>query len=303
MHIFITGGTGFIGGHLRKNLLSAGHRLTILTRSAGQSSLPGVAYLQGDPREPGPWQEIAAGHEAIINLAGASIFRPWTERNKHLVRDSRIRTTANIVAALASGSSSVSVLISASAIGYYGDRGDEELTETASPGNDFLARLAADWEQEAQKCASSGVRVVRCRFGIVLGPDGGALAKMKPAFSLGLGCPLGSGDQWFSWIHIRDLISILSFVLNHRELSGAVNCTAPGPVTNRQLTDELASALHRPAFLPPVPSFLLRTILGEGAQVVLDSQRVVPRVLQDQGFPFSFPELRSALRDIMQHPD
>jgi uncharacterized protein (TIGR01777 family) len=299
MHIFITGGTGFIGGHLVKSLLRAGHRLTILTRSARQSSLAGVAFLQDDPRQPGPWQEIAAGHDAVINLAGASPFRPWTEKNKHLIRDSRIRATAHIAEALAGGRSGVSVLISASAIGYYGDRGDEELVEPAPPGNDFLARLAADWEQEAEKCSSAGVRVVRCRFGIVFGPDGGALAKMKPIFKLGLGCPLGSGKQWFSWVHIQDLMNILSFLLDNRELSGAVNCTAPKPVTNRELTRELAGALRRPAFLPPVPSFLLKTVLGEGSQIVLDSQRVIPRVLLDHGFTFTFPDLRSALTEIM----
>jgi uncharacterized protein len=302
MDIFITGGTGFIGGHLVKSLLSAGHRLTILTRSARKSSRPELAYLQSDPRQPGPWQEIAARHDALINLAGASIFRPWTEKNKRLIRDSRIRTTANIAEALSRERSGVSVLISASAIGYYGDRGDEELAEPAPPGDDFLARLAVDWEQEAEKCSSSGVRVLRCRFGIVLGPDGGALAKMKPIFSFGLGCPLGSGNQWFSWVHIQDLINILSFLLDKEELSGAVNCTAPKPVTNRQLTGELASALRRPAFLPAVPSFLLKTLLGDGAQLVLDSQRVVPRVLQDHGLTFSFTDIHSALKEIMKHP-
>ncbi len=301
MQIFITGGTGFVGGHLVKKLLAGDHRLTVLSRSARQSSTPGLTYIQGDSTKAGEWQKTAAGHDAVINLAGASIFRLWTEKNKRLIRESRIRTTANISAALAGDSSRTSVLISTSAVGYYGDRGDEVLDEEAKPGHDFLARLAVDWEKEAQKCASADVRVVCCRFGIILGPDGGALEKMMPPFKLGLGCPLGPGDQWFSWIHVDDLVSIISSLLNRQELSGPVNCMAPKPVTNRELTRELARALRRPVFLPAVPTFLLRMLLGKNAQMVLDSQRVMPRVLLNHGFNFTYPNLQAALRQIINN--
>jgi len=299
MQIFITGGTGFIGNHLVNHLLQAGHQLTVLSRSAGKSSRAGLTSLKGDPVQPGGWQDIAAGHDAVINLAGASLFRPWTKQNKRLIRESRTLTTANIADALSREGTSTSVLLSASAIGYYGDRGNDELDEREPPGTDFLARIAADWEKEAEKCDSHGIRVVCCRFGVVLGPDGGAIPKMLTAFKLGLGSPLGSGEQWFSWIHIDDLINILSLLLGNKELSGAVNCTAPHPVTNSHFTKALAGALHRPSFLPGVPSFIIRTALGDISQIVLASQKAVPRVLQDHGYTWSFPDIESALKDIM----
>ncbi|MDD3620030.1 MAG: TIGR01777 family oxidoreductase [Desulfobulbaceae bacterium] len=299
MQIFITGGTGFIGTHLAQTLLEADHSLTILSRSPRKSTRPGLTYIQGDPLQPGKWQSIAAGHDAVINLAGASLFRPWTAGNKRLFRESRIRTTANIADALSRKESSAAVLISASAVGYYGDRGDEELDEGSPPGVDFLARLAGEWEEEAEKCAAAGIRVVRCRFGVVLGPDGGALAKMIPVFKLGLGSPLGPGDQWFSWIHIDDLIAAIVFLLDHGEISGPVNCTAPNPVTNRQLTGALAAALHRPAFLPAVPACLIRLAAGEGSQLLLNSQKVMPRVLMEKGFVHACPDIHSALDRIV----
>ncbi|MDW7773912.1 MAG: TIGR01777 family oxidoreductase [Desulfobulbaceae bacterium] len=299
MRIFITGGTGFVGSHLVQTLLQADHQLTILSRSGGTSSRPGLDYLKDDPAKPGEWQAIAAGHDAVINLAGASLFRPWTEKNKRMIRDSRILTTANISEALSRKEARASVLISASAVGYYGDRGNTELDEKAPPGSDFLARLAVEWEEQAEKCSAAGVRVVRCRFGIVLGADGGALEKMMPVFKLGLGTPLGPGDQWVSWIHIHDLVTILSYLLNTEKASGAINCTAPSPVTQKGMTSALADALHRPAFLPAVPAFVLKTVLGESSQMVLNSQKVVPGVLLEQGFSFTYPDMPSALRQIV----
>jgi uncharacterized protein len=299
MQIFITGGTGFIGTHLVQKLLDAGHRLTVLSRSTRKSSRPGLAYIQGDPGQSGEWQAVAARHDAVINLAGASLFRPWTKKNKRLFRESRIRTTANITEALSRTESAVSVLLSASAIGYYGNRGDEELDEQSPPGDDFLARLAGEWEKQAEQCSTFNVRVVRCRFGIVLGPGGGALQKMIPVFKLGLGSPLGPGDQWFSWIHIHDLTAILSFLLSNNEISGAVNCTAPNPVTNREMTRALAAAVHRPALLPAVPACLVRTVLGDSSQLLLNSQKVMPRVLRERGFVHSFPDIQSALDQIL----
>jgi len=299
MQIFITGGTGFIGGHLVETLLASGHRITILSRRFRASSRSGLAYFEGNPQNKGPWQEIAAEHDAVINLAGANLFRQWTEKNKELIRESRIRTTAHIAQALSRKRNGTSVLISASAVGYYGDRQDEVVDEQSLPGDDFLARVAVDWEKEAEKSSAYGVRVVRCRFGVVLGRDGGALAKMIPAFKLGLGSPLGPGSQWFSWIHIDDLVGIISLALQDGGLQGAVNCTAPNPVTNRVLTKSLAAALHRPAFLPAVPAIVLKAVLGESSQMVLDSQRVVPRVMMDRGFTFAFPDIQSALENIV----
>jgi hypothetical protein len=299
MQIFMTGGTGFIGSRLTENLLQAGHGVTVLSRSARESSRTGLTFVEGDPRKPGKWQETAADHDAVINLAGASLFRPWTEKNKRLFRESRILTTANLAEALTREDSRVSLLASASAIGFYGDRGDEKLDEQAPPGDDFLASLAVDWEEEANKCAGAGIRVVITRFGIVLGEDGGALDKMIPVFKLGLGSPLGPGDQWFSWIHIQDLLTIFTFILDHEELQGPVNCTAPNPVTNRELTRALAKALHRPLILPAVPSFLIKGVLGEGSQMLLNSQRVLPLLLQEKGFTHSYPVIQSALEQVV----
>lgn len=299
MQIFMTGGTGFIGGHLVDSFLSDGHSVTVLTRRAKSSSRTGLVYFEGDPQNKGPWQEVVADHDAVVNLAGANLFRPWTEKNKELIRESRVKTTANIAQALSRKKNGTSVLISASAVGYYGDRNDEELDEHSQPGNDFLAGVAVDWEKEAEKSEAHGVRVVRCRFGVVFGPDGGALAKMMLPFKLGLGSPLGPGTQWFSWIHIDDLVRIISFLMDNETIRGPVNCTAPNPVTNRELTKALARALHRPAFLPAVPAIVLKAVLGENARMVLDSQRVLPKILRDQGFTFDFPELYPALQDIV----
>lgn len=299
MQIFITGGTGFIGSHLVERLLAEGHCLTVLTRSASESAREELAYLEGDPRQPGEWQKVAAAHDAVINLAGASIFQPWTEKNKQVIRDSRILTTRHIAEALLESTNGCKLLINASAVGYYGDRGDEELDEQEPPGNDFLARIAVDWEKEAERCSAGGVRVVLCRFGVVLGEDGGALAKMVPAFKLGLASPLGPGEQWFPWVHINDLVSILIFALNNRDLSGPVNCVAPQPVTNRQMTRALAKALHRPAFLPAVPAFLLKTVLGESAELVLNSHKVVPRKLQEHNYDFAYQDIQTAFRELV----
>lgn len=299
MKIFLSGGTGFIGSHLTKKLLEEKHSLTVLSRSNRRSHQPGMTFLQGDPTRSGPWQEAVARHDAVINLAGASIFRRWSEGNKKRIRESRLLTTANICEAAAGERSLVKVLINASAVGYYGARGDETLDEESGPGEGFLAEVCRGWERETQRCSARGVRVVRCRFGIVLGPDGGALSMMTPIFTLGLGSPLGTGNQWFSWIHLDDLIHVFRFILANETIDGPVNCTSPNPVTNREFTKALARALHRPAFLPAAPSFLLKMVLGEFSSVLLTGQKVMPRVLQQQGYIFGYPEVDTALRQIM----
>ncbi|MBU1274243.1 MAG: TIGR01777 family oxidoreductase [Proteobacteria bacterium] len=300
MKVLVTGGSGFVGTTLCARLLAAGHAVTVLTRSGkGAGRLPaGVEACVGDPTAPGPWQEVAAEHDAFVNLAGAGIFSRWSSEYKALIRASRLDTTRNLVDALARRKAEEpAVLVSASAVGYYGPRGGEELSEDSPPGEDFLAQVCREWEAEAQAAARLGARVVCARFGIVLGGGGGALGQMLPLFRLGLGGPLGSGKQWFSWIHQADLVTALLFCLEH-EMSGAANCCAPAPVTNRQFTRTLGRVLGRPAFLP-APGFAVRLAMGEMGSVVLTGQRVIPQALMRAGFSFQFPELEGALRDLL----
>lgn len=301
MDAFITGGSGFVGRALCQALRDANQEVTVLTRSTEAARrLPrGVEFCLGDPSEPGAWQEEAGRARVIINLAGASIFNRWTPEYKQAIRDSRILTTRHLVQAMADHPlDEERLLVSTSAVGYYGPRGDEEIDEQSSPGDDFLAQVCREWEAEAMAAEKLGARVVRTRFGIVLGAHGGALDQMLPLFRKGLGGRLGSGRQWFSWIHQRDLVTAIMFVLSRPQLSGAVNLTAPQPVTNRELTRELAGVLGRPAVLP-APGFALRLFMGEMASVLLSGQKVVPAKLLTAGFTFHFPTLRQALEDLL----
>jgi uncharacterized protein (TIGR01777 family) len=301
MNILITGGTGFVGSHLTAQLTSQGHQVTLLTRAIkpGRSLPPGATFLEGNPKETGPWQKEVPGHEVFINLAGASIFSRWTEASKNEMRDSRILTTRNLVSALADRKGQETVLLSTSAVGYYGFHEDEAVTEKTPPGSDFLAIMARDWEAEARKAEDLGVRVIRCRFGIVLGEKGGALEQMIPLFRKGLGSPLGTGKQWFPWIHQQDLTRIFLFLLEQKEAAGPINCTAPNPVRNKELTRILAEVLGKPAFLPAVPGFMLKIILGEFGNVLLKGQKVLPQKLLGLGFRFEFPTLREALQNLI----
>jgi uncharacterized protein (TIGR01777 family) len=301
MNIFITGGTGFVGTSLCRALIKAGHGVTVLSRSTRSAeSLPkGVSHTIGDPSQPGDWQEEASKCQGFINLAGASIFGRWDENYKKLLRSSRVETTKHLVEAIAKRESETpAVLVSASAVGYYGFCGDEELDESSTPGDDFLAQLCLDWEAEAIRAEDFGARVVRTRFGIVLGSGGGALGQMLPIFKKGLGGRLGSGTQWFSWIHQADLVRAILHCLDNSELSGAVNCTAPQPVTNLNLTKTLGKVLGRPAFFP-APGFAVKLMLGEFGSVLLEGQRVLPGKLEKAGFTFLFPELQAALEDLL----
>jgi uncharacterized protein (TIGR01777 family) len=302
MKVLITGGTGFVGTHLCRELLRQGHEVQVISRSPGRPEhLPeGTDVITGDPTRPGAWQDQVAQCDAVINLAGASIFTYWSGRAKQNMYDSRILTTRRLVEALEARSGRRTVLINASAVGYYGPRDDDLLVEEEGlPGSDFLARLAQDWEAEARRASDYGVRVVLCRFGIVLGKEGGALAKMLPAFRKWLGSPLGSGKQWFPWIHEQDLANIMLFALQRDDLDGPINCVAPYSVRNRELTETLAKTLKRSVLLPPVPSLLLRTVLGEFGSVLLTGQRVFPRRLLSKGFQFGFPTLQEALADLI----
>ena len=301
MRICITGGTGFIGRALQRHLLAAGHSLTLISRRPRQADKDrGITYLTADPTQAGSWQKQLASHDAVINLAGASIFRLWTTTNQKKIINSRLMTTGNIADALIRHPGQCKVLISASAVGYYGfeDKGDT-LREDHAPGDDFLAELARRWEEEAIRAAAAGVRVARCRFAVVLGPGGGALDRMLPAFRLGLGSALGSGSQPFPWIHLDDLCRAILFILENQDLAGPFNFAAPQAVTNYEFSVALSQVLNRSLWLPAIPHSLLTLILGEMATMLLHGQKVVPARLLDSGFHFSFPEIRPALSSIL----
>jgi len=300
LKILITGGTGFVGTQLTSRLIQDGYKVTILTRSlkGAKGSSPGISYLEGDPTKKGPWQEAIKNHDAIINLAGASIFSKWTDEHKKAIRESRVSTTQNIVEGIPSAPSKKITLFSTSAVGYYGFCGDEKLVEDSPPGNDFLARIAVEWEGEALKAKEKGARVVITRFGIVLGEKGGALSRMIPLFKKYIGGPIGSGRQWFSWVHIRDLAEAFVFLIKHPEISGPVNVCSPNPVRNKGLARALGKALHRPAFFP-APGFMVKFVLGEFGSIILEGQRVIPRRLFENGFVFQYPDIDKALQSIV----
>ncbi|MBI5441768.1 MAG: TIGR01777 family protein [Deltaproteobacteria bacterium] len=299
MRVLVTGGTGFVGSALLPYLVEQGHTVRLLVRPVERKrpALQGVEIVEGHPMQEGPWWKALDGCEAAVNLAGAPIFRRWNPRAKALIRDSRIATTRNLVNALKGRRGFT--LVSTSAVGIYGNAGERELDESAPAGTDFLARLAADWEAEALKARSEGVRVVVTRFAIVLGQGGGALEKLALATRLFLGGPIASGRQWFSWIHREDLVRAVLFALESPGLEGPVNLSAPNPVRQAELARTLGKVLQRPALLW-APALAVRLVLGEFADTVLFSQRMVPRRLREAGFAFRYPELEQALRDILK---
>jgi len=299
MEVLITGGLGFVGTQLSIRLLERGHQVTVVDRSPepGAHTPQQVKYLSADTTVQGPWQDEVARQDAVINLAGASIFRRWDPKTKQLISDSRVLTTGNIVEAI-SHDKGARVLCSTSAVGYYGFRGDEALSEGDSPGTDFLSQVCIDWEDEAKKAAKKGARVVVTRFGIVLGKTGGALGQMIPAFKKFAGGPLGSGKQWFSWIHMADLVEAFMFVFDNQDIHGPVNFCSPNPIRNKDLAKALGATLSRPSFVK-TPAFMLRLVLGEFGSVLLEGQRVFPTKLLDHGFRFHHPEIKGALEDIL----
>lgn len=300
MKIVVTGGLGFIGRALVDRLVERGEEVTVVDRSAGRRPVPdGIECIAEDLRREGRWQEAVRRADVVVNLVGTSIFRRWTPDVRRAIRETRVDTTRNVVRALEAGDAGRSALINASAVGIYGFRGDEALDETSSTGDDFLARVAVDWEKEALAARSSGSRVVRCRFGIVLGPSGGAMDMLLPMFRCMMGSPLGSGRQWFPWIHLEDLARILLYCIYNPGAAGAVNCVAPGPVTNRELTFTLSSVVGRPVLIPFIPAWAIELMLGDFGAILTHGQRAVPQRLQEEGFRFHYPELRPALEDIM----
>ncbi|MBX6420128.1 MAG: TIGR01777 family protein [Nevskia sp.] len=290
MRYLITGGSGFIGTALCRALAETGAELTVLTRDPARARprLPEGARLVTDLAR-------AGGADVAINLAGENLAQGrWSEARKRLLRDSRIATTRALCAWIERQSPRPRVLVSASAIGYYGARGDEPLDENAAPGEDYAARLCRDWEAEALRAEPFGLRVCRLRLGVVLDRDGGALARMLPAFRWGLGGPIASGRQWLSWIHRSDVVALIRWCVDRPSARGAYNATAPHPVTNAEFARALGRALQRPAFLR-MPATALKLLLGEMAQLLITGQRVLPARLLAEGFAFSFPELSDAL--------
>ena len=298
MNIFITGGSGYVGTELSRHFLAGGHSVTAVGMRPVHEAIghDGYRYLSADTCRPGDWQDAAAGADVIVNLAGKSIFKRWNHRTKTAIYDSRILTTRLIADALPAGTGAV--LLSTSAVGYYGSQGEAPLTEIAAPGDDFLARLAVDWEAAAKEAAAKGARVVVARFGIVLSAGGGAMRKMLPAFRSGVGGPIGSGKQWFPWIHITDLIRALDFLRFRSDAQGPYNCCAPEPVRQGDFARRLGRRLNRPTVMP-APAAMMRLMLGEFAGTLLASQRVIPERLQEMGFSFRFPDIDAALEEIV----
>jgi uncharacterized protein (TIGR01777 family) len=297
MNVVVAGASGFVGTALARSLLERGHRVTGLGTSDRHpmQAERRFEWVRADMTRGGAWQESVRQADAVVNLAGRTIFKRWTRRYKQRIVDSRILTTRHIAEAMDRGGQT---LVSTSAIGYYGDRGDASLDESASAGDDFLARLSVDWEREALAAQNHDVRVAVMRFGVVLGRGGGALAQMLPAFRRFAGGPLGSGRQWFSWIHMADLLGIVHYLLDTDEASGVYNAVAPGTVRQKAFARCLAAVLGRPAVVP-APAPALRLIMGEVAGVLLASQKVTPRRLMAAGFDFQYPEVRSALTDLV----
>ncbi len=308
MRIVIAGGTGFLGNPLAEGYAEEGHDVRVLTRSLkpGESrhdpgtGVPGVTRVGWSPDGSGAWEAVVDGADAIVNLAGAGIGDArWTPQRKALIRDSRIIPTKTLAAAIRKAAHPPAVFVSGSGVGYYGaSLADDVKTESSPAGDDFLARVCQDWEAEAERAASASTRVVALRTAMVIERSGGALQKLVTPFKFFAGGPVGSGRQYMSWIHRIDWIELVRWIIDTRALTGAVNATAPAPVTNREFARALGRALHRPA-LVPTPGFALKVMLGEMADALaLTGQRVVPQRALSHGFHFRYPEIDQAFRGI-----
>jgi len=304
MRVLITGATGFIGRALVAELQRNGHRVVAWARSdaRARSVLGAGVDIVSTSAGQDALNAAVSDCDAAINLAGEPLLgKRWTEKRRAVLHASRVDVTHQLVAAMEAASSRHRVLVSGSAVGFYGDRGDEVLNESSSPREDFLSRLCRDWEHAAEAASASAVRVVVVRTGVVLGRDGGALSQMLPPFKLGVGGPIGSGRQYFPWIHLRDLVRLFVAALEDDRYRGPVNGVAPQQTTSRTFAKALGRAVHRPAILP-TPSLALRAIFGEAAVVLLASQRVDPAVARRLGFVWEFPSLDAALENIINKP-
>jgi uncharacterized protein len=301
MRILVTGATGFVGRHVVEQFHRKGHSLVALSRDpeAARRRLPQLeAAHSWNPLRELPPADAFSEVDAVVHLAGESVNGRWSEEKKQAIRDSRVLGTANLVKTIVRLETRPQAMISASAIGYYGDRGEEELTEDAAPGDDFLAEVCQQWEKEAGKVEWGGVRSVRVRTGIVLAPGGGALGAMLTPFRLGVGGPLGSGRQWWSWVHRDDLTALILHLIEHPDFSGSVNGTAPEPVRQKDFAKVLGRVLRRPALLP-APAFALKIALGGFSTELLSSKRVLPKNALELGFRFQYPQLEAALRQAL----
>jgi uncharacterized protein len=306
MKVAITGATGFIGSRLVKRLHDEGHRVLVFSRNAGLAhkvfpyqAFPNLEILAYTPGVSGAWQDAIAGCDGVVNLAGEPIAEErWTPERKQKILNSRKLGTQKIVEAIAKVNPQPTVLVNASAIGYYGTSETATFDENSPSGRDFLAQVCQEWEAEAQKVKDAGVRLVILRFGIVLG-NGGALGKMITPFKLFAGGPIGSGRQWFSWIHIDDIVNLILQALTKPEMEGIYNATAPKPVRMTELSSTMGQIMNRPSWLP-VPSFALEAMLGDGAVVVLEGQQVLPKRTLTSGFQYKYPNLPAALKQILE---
>ncbi len=299
--VLVSGATGFVGKALCTTLKERGLAFTAFSRrpDRAKSLLPGVkeAYRWRPRLEPAPLAAIQ-GAKAVVHLAGESVAGRWNEYKKQAIRESRVVGTRNLVETIGEAKSKPGVLVCASAVGYYGNRGEEEVSEDSGPGNDFLAEVCQAWEAEARRAEEHGVRVVIVRIGMVLGRDGGALKQMLLPFKMGLGGPVGHGRQWMPWVSLNDVIGIILHAIEFANVKGPLNVTAPNPVRNVELAKTLGQVLHRPAFLP-APAFGLKLLLGEFADVLLTSQRIIPKRIQESGYRFRHSILEEALRAIL----
>jgi len=298
VNITITGGTGFIGRRLVLRLLADGHSIQLLVRHARTGFGPQVRCSIWNALDIEPAPGSLAGEDAVIHLAGDPVSQRWTPAAKRKIRDSRVEGTRRLVEAMSRLGRRPSVLVCASAIGFYGSRGDEILTEASQPGEGFLSELCTAWEAAADLAEGLGLRVVKLRSGMVLGKEGGALAQMLTPFQWGLGGRVALGSQWMSWVHVDDLVELIVFSLGRPGFRGPVNGASPNPVTNAEFTTALASVLRRPALLT-VPARALRLLYGEMAEMILGSQRVIPQALLSAGFEFRYPCLRPALQNLL----
>jgi uncharacterized protein (TIGR01777 family) len=300
MRVTVTGATGRIGGALVGALLSRGDEVTVLSRDPEKArrALSGVAAVAWDPSAGPAPAEALGGRGAVVHLAGEDVAQRWTDDAKRRILESRQVGTRNLVAGLRASDPRPRALVSASAVGWYGPHADEELTEDAPPGSDFLAQVVTAWEREADRASDLGMRVVEVRTGVVLDKDGGALSKMLPFFRLGIGGPVAGGEQYLPWIHLDDVVGIYLAALDGDGWSGPVNATAPAPATNKDFSHALGRAIHRPA-IAPVPGLAVKLLYGDMAEVVTAGQRAVPRRPLELGYRFRHPELDEALRSAL----
>ncbi len=301
MRVFVTGGTGLVGRQLIRSLLARGDEVVCVTRDPARAAAglpPAVELVGADPTMAGSWQDRLVSCDAVVNLAGESVGEGrWTAGRKRRIRRSRLATTGHVATAVM-GAGRPLTLVSASAVGYYGNGGERALGEDAQPGQDFLARLTVEWENTAREAEREGARVVLLRIGVVLAADGGALPAMLRPFRLGLGGPLGSGRQYFPWIHLEDLVGVILFALDTPSLAGPVNAAVPNPPTQAEFARTLARTLGKPARLP-APPFALKLLLGEKADLLLNGQRAIPNALRARAFKFRFTELDKALANLI----